>query len=260
MEKTLGSGGFTGLSFAIQVGLVPIPFLSSIQSGILGTGLLTQSKSGRYVLAGEIIVASAVGTWYCGSCATAPILQGALAGELSLGATGGLSAARNGGDISKGVLFGTATGAVVGGLSGGTLSKFGLLNPAGGVIFPSLGTLDTFVAGTAVSGAIFGAGKGATEAYAGGRGNFRSIIGGASRAGIEGAITSPFTTAFFTALGLPFGGGKSDTPYKDFSFPFSAPDGKGLGDVVPYGITLPRRLTLSVLESGIRVGFSEITR
>ncbi len=260
LENTLGSAGFTAFSFAIQVGIVPVPFLSPIQSGILGTGLLTQSKSGRYVLAGEIIVGTAVASWQRGGCATAPVINGALAGELSLRATGGLSATRNGGDISKGVLFGTATGAVVGGLSGGTLDKFGLLNPAGGVIFPSLGNLDTFVAGTTISGAIFGVGKGATEAYAGGRGNFRSIIGGASKAGIEGAITSPFTTVFFTALGLPFGGGEIDSPYKDFSFPFSAPDGKGLGDVVPYGITLPRELTFSVLESGIRVGFSEITR
>lgn len=78
-------------------------------------------------------------------------------------------------DISKGVLFGTETGAIVGGLSGGTLSKFGLLNPADSVVLPSLSTLNAFVAATASSGAILGAGKGATEAYAGGRGNFESI-------------------------------------------------------------------------------------
>jgi len=141
-----------------------------------------------------------------------------------------------------------------------TQDKFGLLNSAGSVILPSFGTSGPFVAGTAVSGALLGAGKGATEAYAGGRGNFKSIIGGASKAGIEGAITSPFTTAFFTALGLPFGGGESTTPYKDFSFSFSAPDGKGLGDVVPYGITLPRGLTNSVGEAGLIVGISEIRR
>jgi RHS repeat-associated protein len=49
LEKTLGSAGFTAFGFGLQVGLIPVPFLSPIQSGILGTGLLTQSKSGRYV-------------------------------------------------------------------------------------------------------------------------------------------------------------------------------------------------------------------
>ncbi|GJL68217.1 MAG: hypothetical protein NPIRA06_08520 [Nitrospirales bacterium] len=182
-------------------------------------------------------------------------------GGLSLEVAGGLSAARNEGDISKGVLFGTATGAIVGGLSGGTLDKFGLLNPAGGVIFPSLGTLDAFAAGTAISGTILGAGKGATEAYAGGRGNFRSIIGGASKAGIEGAITSPFTTAFITSLGLPFGGGMPKTPYSNYSSPsWNAPDGNGLGELAPLAITLPGGLTDSVGEAGIKVGFWEITR
>nr|MBA3966895.1 RHS repeat-associated core domain-containing protein [Nitrospirales bacterium] len=69
LENTLGSAGFTAFSFAIQVGIVPVPFLSPIQSGILGTGLLTQSKSGRYVLAGEIIVGTAVASWQRGGCA-----------------------------------------------------------------------------------------------------------------------------------------------------------------------------------------------
>ena len=84
---------------------------------LLGSAFLTQSKADRYVLAGEIIVATAVGSFYCGGCAVAPYLQGALAGELSLGTTGGLSAARNGGDISKGVSFETAPEAVVVGIS-----------------------------------------------------------------------------------------------------------------------------------------------
>jgi len=33
-----------------------------------------------------------------------------------------------------------------------------------------------------------------------------------------------------------------------------------MGDIVPLGIILPRGLTLSVLEAGLRGGFSEIRR
>ena len=51
-----------------------------------------------------------------------------------------------------------------------------------------------------------------------------------------------------------------DTEYRDLSFTFNAPDGKGLGEVVPLGITLPRGVTFSVLEAGVTVGFSEITK
>ncbi|GJL68216.1 MAG: hypothetical protein NPIRA06_08510 [Nitrospirales bacterium] len=80
LENKLGSTGFTALSFAIQVGIVPVPLLSPIQSGILGTGLLTQSKSGRYVLAGEIIVGTAVASIACAPCTAGPVINGALAG------------------------------------------------------------------------------------------------------------------------------------------------------------------------------------
>jgi len=33
-----------------------------------GTYILSQSESGRNILAGEIVVATAVATWYCGGC------------------------------------------------------------------------------------------------------------------------------------------------------------------------------------------------
>lgn len=118
LKNTLGSPGFTALSFGIQVGIVPVPFLSPIQSGILGTGLLTQSKSGRYVLAGEIIVGTAVASWQCGGCVAAPVINGALLGEVTMGTTGGLSAAANGQDISRGFLIGTIIGGASGALSG----------------------------------------------------------------------------------------------------------------------------------------------
>ncbi|MFZ1748106.1 MAG: hypothetical protein WAU17_19520, partial [Nitrospirales bacterium] len=106
LEKTLGSARFTALGFGIQVGLVPIPFLSSIQPGILGAGLLTLSKSGRYALASEINVGTAVASWYCGGFAAAPFLKGAARGAGISGGFGSYSAAQNGGDISNGLLFG----------------------------------------------------------------------------------------------------------------------------------------------------------
>ena len=55
-------------------------------------------------------------------------------------------------------------------------------------------------------------------------------------------------------------GGMSKTPYSNYSLTWNAPDGKGLGEVVPLGITLPRGVTFSVLEAGVTVGFSEITK
>lgn len=86
-------------------------------SPILRTAFLTQSKAGRSVLAGEIIVGSAVATYYCSGCGAG---WGALVGSTTSGAFGAYSAAQNGGDISKGLLVGAATGAAMGALNGGT--------------------------------------------------------------------------------------------------------------------------------------------
>ncbi|MGD9850204.1 MAG: RHS repeat-associated core domain-containing protein [Nitrospirales bacterium] len=217
IEKKLGPVGSVIAGVTLQFNPQFIALTGGISS-IAGTAHLTQSKEGRYVLAGEIIVATAVATYYCGGCGAAPYLQGALAGELSLGTTGGLSAARNGGDISKGVLFGTVTGAVVGGLSGGTLAKFNVINPATGVVnLPSLGTFDTFVTGTTVSGAFLGAGKGATESYAGGRGSLASIIRGASGTALREAAFAPFTNLGSGFISEKIFGGLGNT---DFSFTF----------------------------------------
>ncbi|MCA9463715.1 MAG: RHS repeat-associated core domain-containing protein [Nitrospira sp.] len=244
--------GFKKVSNFLKDKLGPVGFVLAavtIQRWdfITGTAFLTQSKEGRYVLAGEIIVATAVATYYCGGCGAAPYLQGALAGELSLGTTGGLSAARNGGDISKGVLFGTATGAIVGGISGGVLDTFKLIDPATGVFRPltSFGSSGPFVTGTAISGGILGAGQGATEAYAGGTGNLQAIFNGASAGAIRGAIKSPFTSY---ASGLLFGG-KGTT---DYSFRWTAPDGNGLGGEVPLRINLnPFVSSLKRLKGGL---------
>ena len=265
--------GFKKVSNFLKDKLGPVGFVLAavtIQRWdfITGTAFLTQSKEGRYVLAGEIIVATAVATYYCGGCGAAPYLQGALAGELSLGTTGGLSAARNGGDISKGVLFGTATGAVVGAISGGTLDKFGVIERTTGLVnLPTLGMSGPFVTGTAISGGILSAGQGATEAYAGGTGNLHAIFNGASAGAIRGAIKSPFTTY---ASGLFFNG---DGTSLDLSW--QAPDGQGLGGTTNLGIpigstlkgiknfldgSLTKGITNSIITAGGSVAGAEIFR
>ncbi|GJL61394.1 MAG: hypothetical protein NPIRA04_00480 [Nitrospirales bacterium] len=168
LQEKLGKTGFTALSFGIQVGIVPVPFLSPLQSGILGTAMLTQSKSGRYVLAGEVIIGTTAASWYCGGCGG--WATGAAIGAATTGAIGGYSAAVNGGDISKGVLFGTSVGALTGG--------FASYYAPTGAAFNSLSYLSKLSIASQV-GAIGGFGSGAATSFAGGRGSFADVLLGA---------------------------------------------------------------------------------
>ena len=196
--------GFKKVSNFLKDKLGPVGFVLAavtIQTWepFTGTALLTQSKGGRYVLAGEIIVASAVATWYCGGCGAG---VGALVGSTTTGAFGGYSAAQNGGDISKGVLFGTATGAITGALNGWATGTFNFSGSP------------TFWQGVGIFGARIGAGVvagaagGSTVGYAGGAGGTDEILHGAFHGAIVGAaITGAFTTV--DALGgiaLKYGG------------------------------------------------------
>ncbi|MGE0477197.1 MAG: FG-GAP-like repeat-containing protein, partial [Nitrospirales bacterium] len=113
IEKKLGPVGSIFVGVTLQFN----PQLFALTGGlsfVAGTAHLTQSKEGRYVLAGEIIVGTAVASWYCGGCAAQP----ALLGEVTLGTTGALSAAANGQDISKGLLIGTVIGGATGAFTG----------------------------------------------------------------------------------------------------------------------------------------------
>ena len=176
-----------------------------------GTAMLTQSKSGRYVLAGEIVAGTAIVSWYCGGCATVastgifqsvPVVAGsALLGEVGVGTLGGISAAKSGGDISKGVLFGT----VAGGLGGAANGALGGAIPLDSLQWSvgSLGPIATAGALNVGGGAVFNAAAGAAIGYAGGRGNLNTISAAAVRS-MKAGLTSDIATS---ALGLAWGVG-----------------------------------------------------
>ena len=102
--------------------------------GVVGGGaMLSQSESGRNILAGELLVASAIGTAYCGGCGAG---WGAVTGEVA----GGYMAHRSGGDILTGAVIGGAQGAAMGGMMQGIdqagmhpLMEIGVKGHIGGV-------------------------------------------------------------------------------------------------------------------------------
>lgn len=102
--------------------------------GFVGGGaMLSQSESGRNILAGELLVLSAVGTAYCGGCGAG---WGAVTGEVA----GGYAAHRSGGDILTGAVIGGAQGAAMGGMMQGVdqagmnpLLEIGIKGHIGGV-------------------------------------------------------------------------------------------------------------------------------
>ncbi|MBI5745736.1 MAG: RHS repeat-associated core domain-containing protein [Nitrospirae bacterium] len=139
---------------------------------VAGSYLLTQSETGRNILAGEVIVATAIATAYCGGCGG--VALGALVGE----AVGGYSAYRAGGDIASGIIVGGALGAITGGIG----------NYAGASVGGQFGTgWVGHVAGGAVKGAILGAGSGASAGYAGGVGSWKMMLRGAYQGALIGA-------------------------------------------------------------------------
>ena len=115
-----------------------------------------------------------------------------------MGTLGGISAAHAGGDISSGVLLGTALGAAAGGLNG----------YLGGVVSPGKFAWSGAFFGKAAlagllnmtGGAILNGASGSTIGYAGGRGNWNTMLQAAGRS-IAGGAKSDFAT---TLLGLGF--------------------------------------------------------
>ena len=148
-----------------------------------------QSATGRDVLAGEIVAGTAAVAAICAPCGTIgtvgidAIAQGALIGEVTMGALGAESAAIYNGDISKGLLEGVAVGAVTGALGGFTNAAFP--SPAWEAVNFNM-DLGRFVAGNFASNVATDFGSGATVAYAGGRGNLASILRAASSNAVAG--------------------------------------------------------------------------
>lgn len=187
LKKTLGDAGITALGLAIQIFGGPVlsailPATCGVLNGcgaVAGGAVLTQSRSGRYVLAGEIVVGSALASWKCGGCLAA---VGAAVGSSVTGGLGGYSAAKAGGDISQGVLFGAVAGAGAGALGA-------LINPALPTVGASWGQLAAFAFDQAVTGAVVGVASGVTTGYAGGAGNWNTILTGAWQGAAAGTVT-----------------------------------------------------------------------
>lgn len=162
------------------------PLLGAVVSG-LGTAVLTQSKTGRYALAGEIIVATTVASFACGGCGG--YATGAAIGAWTGAAAGGYSSAKSGGDLSRGILFGTAVGAVTGAVNGGISSAFPVASLGDPTFSLAFAGEAVKVFGThAFGGAVIGAGNGATMGYAGGAGNLETLLTGTYRGAAVGAI------------------------------------------------------------------------
>jgi RHS repeat-associated protein len=159
------------------VGGVVAEFIPGLQP--LGIYLLTTTQTGRYILAGEILVGTAAASFYCGGCGA--WAEGAAIGAWTGAAVGGYSAARNGGDLSSGILFGSATGAATG--------AFAAYVAPTGELFNFLSYTDKIIV-SAKAGAILGAGAGATDGYAGNKGTIGDILKGTAIGAGTGAITA----------------------------------------------------------------------
>ena len=204
-HRLLGNTGITAL------GIIGQTIGWAFGGQYWGTALLTQSKTGRYVLAGEIIAATAIAGTACtvmsaGACGPAAgALQGAAIGAASGAALGGYSAVRNGGDLSSGLLFGAGVGAVTGAITGWA---------AGAVPVPGVGSFGSapgqflskfsVAVGTRLlSGALSNTATGAIAGYAGGRGTIGDIL---SAAGENGLSAFNPQNALLNAVGVAWAG------------------------------------------------------
>ncbi len=179
---------------------------------ILGGGaVLTQSKSGRYVLASEIVVGTAAAAVACtvatgGGCgAAAPAIYGAAIGASSGGALGGYSASRNGGDLSSGILVGSGIGAATGALTGyvnGAMQAPALGGWSDFVSPQYLAEAGKYLGANIAAGTVLNAGSGAVAAYAGGKGSFDHIVSGSLRSAGKGLGQE----SLLDVIGLVYGG------------------------------------------------------
>ena len=161
----------TGLGIGLQVFGGPMGWAG-------GSYLLSQSKTGRYILSAEILVASVAIAAFCEPCGAAGI--GAAIGSWSTAAVGAYSAHVNGGDLSTGLLFGASVGAVTGGTLG-QLSK--------GIAFATLPFWDKVAVAGGV-GFFYGGASGAAEGFAGGKGTVADIFRSAGIGAGFGAVTA----------------------------------------------------------------------
>jgi len=195
LNRAFGDVGTTIIGVAVQAFTGGI--IGPAGSFLGGGAILTQSHSGRFVLAGEIVGGTTAASFMCGGCGG--WATGAAIGAWSGAALGGYSAAKNGGDLSQGILFGAAIGAVTGAFAdyvGPTDLETGLAMNTGGH------SLFLWTAQAAEAGFISNFGSGAIKAYAGGRGSLDHIISNALSEGKNGLVTGPLNEATFYGLAL----------------------------------------------------------
>lgn len=148
-----------------------------------GMAIMTQSQSGRYVLAAGVVATSAVATFYCGGCGAAFTIAGttmyaggaaATVGAVGVGTLGAISAAHAGGDISSGLLLGTVLGAAAGYANATIGAAYGPGTFEWSGAFAGKAAL----AGLAnmTGGAVLNGTSGLAIGYAGGKGNLNTML------------------------------------------------------------------------------------
>jgi RHS repeat-associated protein len=139
------------------------------------------------VFAPELLPATAEEIAAAGASASAyTATYGCLAAEAVGGAVGGYSASTSGGNISAGVLFGTAVAgatAGIGTVAGSEVSSFYTPLVGGGT-----STIGGIASG-AVEGVFIGAGAGASVGYKGGKGTIEDILNATWQGAAYGAVT-----------------------------------------------------------------------
>ncbi|CAI4032688.1 hypothetical protein DNFV4_03118 [Nitrospira tepida] len=205
LNKTLGDKGITALGLAIQIFGGPV-FSAILPSTcgmlnscgfVVGGAVLTQSRSGRYVLAGEIVAGSIIASIQCGGCGAG---LGMALGSTLGGGFGGYSATKRGGDLSSGILFGAGVGAITGAIQGMAWEV-----PYGDSFFDLL-TIAA-VGNRIGAGALVGGGMGATVGYGGGAGDWDTISVSALRGAATGASLAALLSGaeYFLANTIPAG-------------------------------------------------------
>ncbi len=148
----------------------------------IGTSLLTRTETGRNIIAGEIIIGTAIGTLMMGG----PAWSGAMSGEL----IGGYSAYQSNGSVLNGVVVGGAVGAGTGylGQQIGIVQSPVFTNPSGEAAAEAWGSHAglTVARQFVLRGAIEQAGAGFIQAYAGGNGSLRNMLNGTLRGAVRG--------------------------------------------------------------------------
>jgi len=253
--KRLGGEVTTGLGLGGQILGFNLSWTNPLLGSALmagGTATLTQSKSGRSVLAGEIIAVTIAASISCMGCDGGTLTGLALTGFYAGATAGALGGAYTSAMTGRDLLTSVARGALIGGVAGAAGAGFdGWISGVGG----SLGGGLTGVLGNSVGGFIGGIGGGA----------FGGAVGGHLRAGLEGGHigkavgTGAWTGALGSAIGQAIGGLAEDVLRSNFYF-----ENQSLWDTMmltsDWGVYSQVRGAWDAFErmaENIRVGFSE---